>query len=184
MSKEVPYSSPDAHSSPRFNFLVDARLRQILGSHSFTIYNDQRTISPYYYIRDASTSWGFADEKILTMLTQISNVERVNLPIFTITNIKTIKDPCVQLNWRIKHETKEQLGLALMGENGNTHNKLEKVSHWIETKNMKQKKEIPAFAITRKTSIYHPCYITDNVEQVMSYMSVIEIIKAQRVSKL
>jgi len=36
----------------------------------------------------------------------------------------------------------------------------------------------------RKTNTYHPCYITANVEQIMSFLSLIEVIKTKRVSKI
>jgi len=159
-------------------------LYQISVSRNNSANSDEGTASSYN-IKDDSTSLAHTANKILIDLKNINQMECGRLSSLKINNTEIPDDKCVMLDLHIKASTKELVGWASGRQNEEIQNtKLEKVSDLSEVKNPKRAKLVAVFRNRIKTSVYHPCYIADNVEQVMSYMPLIEIIKAKRVSKV
>merc|ERR1719317_947986 len=126
-----------------------------------------------------------ADHKISITLPSIYRKEPVNRPLATITNYENPDARCIQLDKLIKIETNKHLGDVLMTDKEKLHAaELKKATQYLITRKVTKKVEIPLTPLFRQTSVYHPCYIGDVVGQVMSFLSLMEIMKAKRVAKL
>jgi len=125
------------------------------------------------------------DHKISIKLPTICRKERVNRPLATITNEETPDARCIQLDKLIKIETNKHLGEVLVSDKEILQAaEIKKATQYLITTKVTHKKEIPVTPHFRQTNVYHPCFIADTVGKVMSFLSLIEIIKAKRVSKV
>jgi len=124
------------------------------------------------------------DSKISIKLPRISRAEGFNRPLATINNDDNPDSHCIQLDKLIKIEMNKHLGDVKVNEKENLNVELKKAAQYLITRKLPAKKEIPLTPQIRQTSLYHPCYITDNVVQVMGFLSLIEILNAKRVSKV
>jgi len=147
--------------------------------------NDDLGTASSYSVKDDSSSLANTANKIFVDFENINQMICGSRSSSKINNTKISDDHCLMLDWHINARSKEQVGQSLGRQHEEVQNtKREEVWDLSEVKNPKRAKLVTVFRNRSKTSVYHPCYIADNVEQVMSYMPLIEIIKAKRVSKV
>jgi len=90
-----------------------------------------------------------------------------------------------QPNRRFDFLSSKQLSFVVTNENENLEKaKPNEVIEWPGKTIVEHENSIPKSSHKWMTRTYHPCYITDNVEQIMSFLSLIEIIKTKRVSRM
>jgi len=162
---------------------VAARLRQRsvwLNSMDDT---DSGTESSDYFNEESTSESITPDYKMSIKLPTITRKEPANRPLATIHDDDY--NPGIQLDELIKIETTKHLGWVLMHDKEKLHAaELKKATKYLIARKLTHKKEIPLTPHSLQTSVYHPCYVADNVGQVMSFLSLIDIMKAKRVSKV
>jgi len=166
---------------------VAARLRQRSVKLSNMNDSDSGTGSSDYdgNDREDSTSQQSSIEHTISIkIPQNSCTEPISCTFATFTNDSSPDACCIQLNKLIKIDTNKHLGEVAMYEKENLHAaELKKVTQYVISKKLSHKKDIPLTPHFRQTSVYHPCYIADNLGQIMSFLSLVEIMKTKRVSK-
>jgi len=158
-------------------------LHQISVPRNNSAFSDQGTAAAYSN-KDDSTSLAYTANTILIEFENKNQMECGSRSSSKINNTKISDDNCVMLNWHIKARSKEQVCWSLGRQHEEIQDtKLEEVLD-LSGESPKRARLVTVFRNRSMTSVYHPCYIADNVEQVMSYMPLIDIIKAKRVSKV
>jgi len=59
-----------------------------------------------------------------------------------------------------------------------------KLQEYVIRRYNNHRREIPQTPLQKDLSIHHPCYILDNIRMVMSFLSVLELIRLKRVAKI
>jgi len=186
-NKSISRSSLEKFKAAWADDPIAARLRQRSVKLSNMNDSDSGTgSSDYEEDHEESSSQPCTPEhKISIKLPTICRKERVNRPLATTTNEETPDARCIQLDKLIKIETNKHLGEVLMSDKEILHAaEVKKATQYLITRKVTHKKEIPVTPHFRQTNVYHPCYIADTVGKVMGFLSLIEIVKAKRVSKV
>jgi hypothetical protein len=162
---------------------IAARLRQ--RSMKLSNMYDSDTGSSDDDNEDSTSEPYSTDHKISITLPSIYRKEPVNRPLATITNYENPDARCIQLDKLIKIETNKHIGDVFMSDKEKLHAaELKKATQYLITRKVTQQVEIPLTPHFCQTGVYHPCYIGDIVGQVMSFLSLMEIMKAKRVAKV
>jgi len=133
--------------------------------------------------KNNSSQPGASGHKSYIKLPKTNCRKCVTCPLVTIYVKDNPDSCCSQLKNIIKMKISSRLGDGVINEK-DKHAEHKKVAQYLITKKTPPKIDIPLTPHTRWTSKHHPCYIKDNVEQVMSFLSLIEILNAKRVSTL
>lgn len=167
---------------------VNCQLADSLRPRSVTLSNTnkdaQGTKSSCHDVQEDNKNLPLPDRKNSTKV-PISQNECSSHPFETISEKEPYEVSLCQPNRRINFSSNKQLSFVVTNENENLEKaEPNEVIEWAGRRIFEHENQIHKSSHKRKTSTYHPCYITDNVETIMSFLSLIEIIKTKRVSRI
>jgi hypothetical protein len=111
------------------------------------------------------------------------------------TNMATTPSTrCIQLDNLVRLETEkhQHVQVLVTDSEGNetdrppTSIKISKakLQEFVTRRYNNRRREIPQTPMWKDLSVHHPCYIMDNIRTVMGFLSVLELIRLKRVSKV
>jgi len=167
---------------------VAARLRQRSVKLSNMNDSDSGTGSSDYYdgndSEDSTSQQSPIEHTVSIKIPKISPTEPINRPLVTVTNDSSPDERCIQFD-KLNIVTKKYLVEIAKYEKENLHAaELKKVTRYVISKKLSHKKNIPLTPYFRQTNVHHPCYIADTLGKIMSFLSLVEIMKTKRVSKI